>query len=135
VSYPELPGRDDPFDEFETVAEVCAYIHRKLGEEGLRLLLTQPAPRGTALNRDDLLDIAAELSGAGLSKAAAVVSEIAATRLPMDDLSFCAYTPDVPANQRAWLRAQQRRQAQRADQRKQWTLPPRVAPRKTKPRP
>jgi hypothetical protein len=100
----------DPFDQFESPAEVCAYVHRKLGEDSLRQLLAHP-PKGTT--REDLLDTAAELSGAGLKQAATIVSELAATALPMDDISFCVYTPDAPANVAAWLRSTRRRQLAR----------------------
>src|SRR6476661_2256435 len=107
----------DPFDQFNSPAEVYAYTHRKLGEDALRDLLARP-PKGTT--REDLLDAAAELSGAGLGgRAAAVVSEFAAGALPMDDMSFCVYTPDVPANVAAWLRSTQRRQQERELKRQQ----------------
>jgi hypothetical protein len=99
-------------------------------------------PKGTTRTREDLLDDAAELKGAGLSQVAAIVIEFAAAALPMDDMSFCRYMtsphdPSYRPNIESWLRATRQRQAQRAEQRKRWAQPPRVKPRpgtgKTKP--
>jgi hypothetical protein len=107
------------FDVFESPAEVYAYVFRKEGEAALRQLLALPLPNGTVRTREDLLDDACELRGCGLNAVAAIITEHAAGALPMTDLSFCCYTSDVPANQRAWLRAQQQRQEEREWQREQ----------------
>jgi len=84
--------------------------------------------------REDLQDAAAELKGAGLSQVAAILTDLSSNALPMTDWSFCCYTADVLANQKSWLRAQQQRQAERAEQRKRWAMPP-TGPRKTKAKP
>jgi hypothetical protein len=112
MTYPEeFPTEEaDPFDQFESPAEVCAYVHRKLGEDGLRQLLTHSPKNPT---REDLLDVRAELSGAGLVQAATIVSELAATALPTD----------VPPNVAAWLRSTRRRQLDRQLAREQRLKP------------
>jgi hypothetical protein len=110
VSPVELPG--DPFDEFETIGEVCAFVYSKCGEDALRELLARPIP-GHPYTREDLLDCASELKSAGLSQVAAIVTDLSSNALPMDDMSFCVYTPDVPANVTAWLRSTRSRQQER----------------------
>jgi hypothetical protein len=134
-SFPEeLP--DAPFDAFQTIGEIVAYVWHKEGEGALRELMARPIP-GHPYTREDLLDTAAELRSAGLGQPAAILTDLSSDALPMTDWSFCCYTPDVPANQKSWLRAQQRRQEQRVELRKRWAAPPRVKPRpetgKTKP--
>jgi hypothetical protein len=115
----ELPG--DPFETFQTTGEVAAYVWHKLGKDGLRQLLAHP-PKDTT--REDLLDISAELSGAGLGRAAAVVDELAATALPMTDMAFCPYKDTDAAsawhsaNVTAWLRSQERHQREREAKRR-----------------
>lgn len=65
----------DPFAGFGA-AELFGFIHHKLGEEGLRELLTMMAKDNTTA--EFLQDAAAELEQAGLAKPAAIVAEIAA---------------------------------------------------------
>jgi hypothetical protein len=79
-----------------------------------------------------LLDAAAELKGAGLGQAATIVTDLSSSALPMDDMSFCVYTPDVPANVAAWLRSTQRRQLDRQLAREQ-RLKPMGKPGRPKP--
>jgi hypothetical protein len=74
---------------------------------------------------------AAELKGAGLKQVAAILTDLSSSALPMTDWQFCCYSADVPANR---VSAQRQRQAQRAEKRKQWSLPPR-GPRKPKVKP
>lgn len=101
MTYPEeFPAEEpDEYDAFQSPAEVYAFVFSKEGESGLRELLARPLKDRT---QEDLLDASAELAGAGLSAAAAVVTECAAAVLPMTDLSFCCYTADVPANRASW---------------------------------
>jgi hypothetical protein len=132
-----------PFDKF-SIPEVAAFIFKKYGADALRELLARPIPHwdGTTLiqSKEDWQDVSAELRGCGLNAVADVTDEFAAAAKPMDDLSFCAYRVTDPSNAtniRAWLRAQQQRQAQRAIKREQWTQPP-TGPRKpykVKPKP
>jgi len=128
-----LTGEEaNPFDKF-SVPEVAAFIHRKLGPDALRELLARPIKdldgKSTLVqSKEDWLDVSAELRGCGLNAVADVTDEFAAAAKPMDDLSFCAYRVTDPSNAtniRAWLRAQQQRQAQRAIKREQWSHPPR----------
>jgi hypothetical protein len=126
----ELP--DNPFDEFQTIGEVVAYVWHKEGEGALRELMALSIP-GHPYTKEDLLDCAAELKSAGLGEAAAVLTDLSSGALPMTDWSFCVYSADVPANRKSWLRAQQQRQAEREIKRQQWSLPPR-GPRGTKPK-
>jgi hypothetical protein len=108
-----LAGEEpEPIDQFESPAEIYAYVHKKCGEGALRDLLARPL-KGVTRTREDLLDDAGELKGAGLSQVATIVTELAAAALPMTDMSFCRYTSDVPANVAAWLRSMQRRQVER----------------------
>src|SRR6478672_3610801 len=115
MPYPdELPTEEaDPFAQY-SIPEVCAFIHKKLGPDALRDLLARPIKgvdgKAIVQSKEDWLDYAAELRSAGLNAVADVVDEFATAALPMDDLSFCPYTPDVPANRVSWLRAQRQRQ-------------------------
>ena len=118
----------DPFDEFETGGEIAAFIYRKLGEDGLRQLLEHDGTTYiTRSSRDSLLDVAAELSAAGLRKAARIATEIAATKPPMTDLeAFCPYMvppyvnkPGNEHNVTCWLRSQRHLQRKRELKRKQ----------------
>jgi hypothetical protein len=72
-----------------------------------------PLPKGLVRTKEDLLDDAAQLKEAGLKQVAAILTDLSSSALPMDDLSFCCYSADVPANRVSWLRAQRQRQAQR----------------------
>jgi hypothetical protein len=107
-----FPAEPNPFDAFETPAEIFAYLFRKEGESALRELMSMPI-KGVTRTREDLLDDAAELKSAGLTAVAAIVTDLSSGALPMTDMSFCRYSPDVPANVAAWLRSTQRRQLER----------------------
>ena len=97
----EDPADDNVFDVFETVPEVLAYLHRKGGDDALRLVL-----QGGKSCREDLEDHAAELEGIGLGKAASIVREAAALRPP-----YLATNPyeQGTTNWRAWDFAARRR--------------------------
>jgi len=51
----------DPFDLLQSPGEVCGFIHRKFGPEGLRQLLTTRDDDGTPISREIVMDAAAEL--------------------------------------------------------------------------
>ena len=119
---PELP--DDPFGQFETTGEVAAYVWHKCGEDGLRQLLEHDVSN-PILSREDVMDAADELGRAGLRKAASIATEMAATKPPMTDLSFCCYTKPPYVGQvgnvrniEAWQRAEERRQSDAAHKRR-----------------
>src|SRR5258707_9662243 len=124
----EFPTEEpDPFDALASPGMVAGYVWKVAGEDGLRDLLGRdvPASLGTAaggkpLDRETVLDIASELSQAGLRKASAICTEIAASKPSMTDLIFCCYTkppysetPGNAANIRAWQMSEQRRQNER----------------------
>ena len=77
------------------------------------------------LSREDVMEAADELGGAGLRKAASIATEIAATKPPMTDLRFCCYTKPPYVGQvgnvrniEAWQRAEERRQSDAAHKRR-----------------
>ena len=77
----------DLFDEFQSAGEVAAYVFHKLGEAGLRDLLTND---GTS--REWTEDVVAELSAAGLGGASAIAAEVASSKPSMVDVeAFCPY--------------------------------------------
>src|SRR4030095_3318076 len=98
----DLTNADEPsaFDELKTPAEIVGYTFHLEGEEGLRGLLKMllDTPLKGYNTREDWLDCAAELQSAGLSLAAAIVSEHAANLLPMDHLIHCPSTTHCPPN-------------------------------------
>ena len=104
----------DPFDALVTPAEVCGFIYRSHGEAGLRDLLEQSA----TLSRERVQDVAKELRSAGLRQAAGIAAEIAATKPPSDDMSFCPYmvepyvsNPSNATNILHWQRGEERRKS------------------------
>jgi hypothetical protein len=100
----------DPFDAFETTAELAAFVHRKFGEEGLRqclAMLDDP-------HREFLQEDADELAAVGLSKAAAILAEVAAKSLP--EAERCPYE-EGSTNAKAWHSALERRQRRRQTER------------------
>ena len=112
MNSPEAPLEADPFDLFESNGELCGYIFKKCGETGLRQLL---AYGGTS--KEWCLDIVAELDRVGLRRAAIIAAEVAASKLPADDLSLCPYqaepyrgSPGYAVNVKSWQQAQERRQ-------------------------
>ncbi len=106
---PDLPA--DPFDYFESIGVVLAFVFsRGGGESALRALLGNESLN---LSREDVMEAARELNQAGMRTAAAIVTEIAATKPSADDLVFCPYDPNDPANKAnvaSWSKAQERRQ-------------------------
>jgi hypothetical protein len=108
----------NPYEVFETIGELAAFVYRKEGVDGLRQLLHYDGDtRVTRWSREQMLDVADELNAAGLRKAAAITAEIAATKPLMTDMVFCPYLvppySETPGNQHnisCWLRAEQHRQ-------------------------
>jgi hypothetical protein len=110
---PEATLEPDPWDNLETLAEVCAFTARKFGEEGLRqaLAIVEGPSR-----RENFEDAAYELKAIGLTKAAAVVAEFAAACPSRADMVFCPYLVppyrESPGNERnieCWQRSEQYR--------------------------
>jgi hypothetical protein len=99
MSYPEgfTVEEPDAFDELKTGGEVCAFIYRQFGEDGLRALLAHDVDK--PFDREWVQDIADELHRAGLRKAAGIAAKVAATKPSMTDLIFCCYTDptNIPA--------------------------------------
>lgn len=113
-----FPAEPDPFEALTSPGMVAGYIWKAAGEAGLRDLLSRDIEK--PLDRETVLDIAAELAQQGLRRAAGIAEEIAATKPAMTDLVFCCYTkppyastPGNEVNIRAWQRSEQRRQQQR----------------------
>lgn len=91
----------------ETAAEVAAFVYKKFGADGLRQSLTMTTEGSTVRLTSEFLQAAAdELAEVGLSRAADVVAEIAAT-MP-SELDLCPYDPDS-ANGKSWLASRMRR--------------------------
>ncbi len=103
----------DPFDEFQSAAEVFGFTFKMAGEQGLRALLARGDGTTT---KEWLMDAAAELQQAGLGRVSGIVLEIAAQTPSMVDVeAFCPYDPNDPANRanvQAWQRAEQRRRSE-----------------------
>lgn len=112
MTHIDSPEAINPFDQFETHAELFAFLYEKKGgEPTLRAHLDE----FDDFTRESLEDIAAELTAMKLPKVAKIVSEFAAKAPSMTDWRFCSY-PDTPSNavnRRAWFAAQQRRKAAR----------------------
>ena len=95
---------------------MLGFTYRKTGEDGLRTLLAPDDSDPPRFNREDALDGAGELQQAGMLRASAIVTELAAQLPSMVDLRFCPYKPPMYTDQnnvKAWLRSQERRQHER----------------------
>jgi len=123
MPYPEgLPPEELPADPFDhlSIPETLAFVFRKEGEAGSRELLARPLPNGGKYSREDWLDWAAELKGAGLTAVAAILTELSSSAPAIDSMVFCPYlvspyseNPRNQTNISHWLRAQRQRQEQR----------------------
>ncbi len=102
-----IDGQDsDPWEQFETLGEILGFVHKQHGTDGILEVLKRDT-KGK-FTREVLQQAASELKAAGLTKAAAVVAEFAASAPSMLDLRFCPYPADEEYNVNAWLRRQQR---------------------------
>lgn len=110
----EIAEHKDPFEQFESVAELLAYWARKYGEQGFRELLTQlvgelmpaKAPwlltseeRNGITTTEQLEKYASDLESHGLRTLATIVRQHGADR--PSQLQLCPYAPGT-ANARAW---------------------------------
>ena len=95
----------NPFDAFEdgSVAAIMAFVHLKLGDEGLCDLLETIDADQESLERD-----AAELEEIGLPDVAAIVAEFAANSLSARKL-YCPYEPEDRANYQSRQQSYDRR--------------------------
>jgi hypothetical protein len=92
-----------PFKEADSTSAIMAYVHAKLGEKGLRALLTEITADRESLQRD-----ATELVEVGLPEVAAIVAEAAASALPAH-LKHCPYAETDIANYESWQANRRRR--------------------------
>ena len=97
----------NPFDAFDSLGVICAFIHKKLGADAVRQALEQ-ADSLHPLTREFVEDGVAELKAVSLHKVAAILAGRAST-LP-SELDLCPYDPDS-INGRSWIASHQRRQA------------------------
>jgi hypothetical protein len=103
----EMLPAPDPFDTFETAAEIFAFVHRKLGEKGLRQLLAM----GDGSTCEFLHRAADELSAMGLRKVADIVLDVAADS--PSEADPCPYV-EGSHNAQGWYYSLRRRQRQRS---------------------
>jgi hypothetical protein len=110
-----IDGQDsNPWEQFETLGEIFGFVHKQHGLDGVRRTLELDTEG--VFTREALHDAARELKAAGLTKAAAVVTEFAANSPSMLDLRYCDYatqepyvsSPDNHYNIEAWRRSQRR---------------------------
>jgi hypothetical protein len=100
----------DPWEQFETLGEIVGFVHKQHGVAGIIEVLKRDTK--SEFTREDLQDAASELKAAGLTKAAAVVTEAAASAPSMFDLRYCPYPANDEYNVQAWLRLLQRMRPQ-----------------------
>jgi hypothetical protein len=93
-----------PFKEADSVSATMAYVHAKMGANGLRALLAEITADQESLQRD-----ANELTKVGLPDVAAIVLEAAANALPAN-VMHCPYAETDSHNYESWMAAYQRRQ-------------------------
>jgi hypothetical protein len=98
----------DPFDAFETSAEIFAFVFKKGGARDLRRLLDMPP--GERATREYLEATAAELEQVGLPQVAAIVAEYAPTRPSRLDL--CPHEPGS-TDAKFWLDSERRKLARK----------------------
>jgi hypothetical protein len=92
-----------PFKDADSVSATMAYVHAKMGKDGLKALLSQVETDKETLERD-----AAELDAVGLPDVATIVMEAAANALPANIL-HCPYAEDDLHNYQSWQASYQRR--------------------------
>jgi hypothetical protein len=103
----------EPFEEFETFAEVLGMVNKQLGLDGVRQVLNGAGDEHCA---EYLHMVSAELLTAGLKQVAAAVDEFAANAPSAVDLRHCTYskapyTDNLEANRAniwAWQRSRNR---------------------------
>jgi hypothetical protein len=96
---PETDEEPNPFEGF-SFAEICGFIHRKEGENGLRELLAM----FNDFTCEFLAEAASELTAAGLSKPATILTALAATT-PSELDSGNPYDEDDRLNWSEWRRS------------------------------
>ncbi len=106
MTLPETEIEANPFDAFDSIAEICGFVWKKGGEDDLRKLLTMQV--GSC--REPFEDAADDLRVVGLTKAAAIVAEFAEKLSPK--VEVCPHDPNTP-NGRQWLQFQKNRERQR----------------------
>ncbi len=101
-----------PFDAFDSISEVCGFLYKLQGEEGLRecfdRLLARDEYRRFGPYREELEQIAVELATVGLNKAADIIAEYAANA-PLE-IETCPYEPGS-ANATQWYQSLMNRQS------------------------
>jgi len=107
----------NPFDCFNTVAEICGFLWKRDGESVLRQLLAMPGVADS--NREPFEDAADQLRGVGLLAAAEIVAEFAAKLSP--EVETCPHDPNT-ANGRAWMQSYRNRQRERQKKRERLGL-------------
>jgi hypothetical protein len=103
----------DPFENFESVGAICAFLYKQCGADGVREALTMV----DGFHREFLEDAAEELEQVGLGKVAAIVSE-AAVKLPAKADEKCPFPLDS-ANGRDWQRRHEQARRRRSQRRSQ----------------
>jgi hypothetical protein len=100
----------NPFDCFESCAELLAFIHKTLGTKFVRECFSNDLakPLEARTNREFLEDQGDELNRVGLHKLAKIVLEYAAKAPSRYDLVFCRYEPGT-ASYRDWVRRARRK--------------------------
>jgi len=105
------------FDCFNTVAEVCGFVWKQHGADGLRKLLAMPGVADSY--REHFEDAADDLRAVGLLAAAEIVAEFAEKLQP--EVEICPHDPNT-ANGRAWMQSYRNRQYQRQRKRERLGL-------------
>src|SRR6185312_8871278 len=90
------PQEPNPFDKADSPSAIMAYVHAKMGANGLRALLAEITADRESLERDG-----AELDAVGLPDVAAIVMEAAASALP-DNVLHCPYAETDSHNYGSW---------------------------------
>jgi len=101
------PQEPNPFDKADSPSAIMAYVHAKMGANGLRALLAEITADREALQRD-----ANELAEVGLPGVAAIVTEAAANALPAH-VMHCPYAETDIHNFQSWQASHQRKFANR----------------------
>lgn len=94
----------DPFVHANSPPAIMAFIHAKMGAEGLQALLAEITADRESLERD-----AAELDAVGLPDVATIVMEAASTALSAG-VMYCPYDESNAHNFDSWQAAYHRRQ-------------------------
>jgi hypothetical protein len=94
-----------PFKDADSVSATIAYVHAKMGANGLRTLLAETTADREALQRD-----ASELAEVGLPDVATIVLEAAASALPAH-IMHCPYAETDSHNYESWQASHRRKGA------------------------